>query len=46
VALLRPVAVLLQRYQGEGVGFYLTMPSRHLLRPAKVAESLVCDQEH
>jgi hypothetical protein len=42
----RPATVLLQRLQGEGVGFYLAVPAIHLFGPAKIVKSLVCHQEH
>ena len=40
------LAVLLQYLQGEGVGFYLSVPSLHLLRLAKIVESLMHYQEY
>ena len=43
---IRPVTVLLQHLQGEGIGFYLPMPALYLLRPTKVVESFVCHQEY
>src|SRR5215212_447604 len=43
---VRPVAVLLQYIEGEGVGLYFAVSSLHLLRLAKIVEGLVCDQEH
>ncbi len=41
-----PLAVLLQHFEGEGVGLYFAVSSLHLLRLAKIVEGLVCDQEH
>jgi len=41
-----PVTIVLQHLQGEGVGFYLAVPSLHLSRLAKIVESLVRYQEH
>ncbi len=37
---------MLQHLQGEGVGFYLAVPSLHLPRLAEVVEGLVRHQEH
>jgi hypothetical protein len=41
-----PVAIVLQHLQGEGIGFYLAVPSLHLPRLTKVVESLVRYQEY
>jgi len=41
-----PVAIVLQHLQGEGLGFYLPVPSLYLPRLAQVVESLVRYQEH
>ena len=40
------LAVLLQYLARECVGFYLAVPSLHLLRLAKIVESLMRHQEH
>jgi len=41
-----PLAVLLQPLQGEGVGFYLAVPSGHLPCLAQEVEGFVRHQEH
>jgi hypothetical protein len=41
-----PAAIVLQQLQGEGVGFYLPVPSLHLPGLAQIVESLVRYQEH
>ena len=39
-------AIVLQHLQGEGVGFYLPVPSLHVPSLAKLVESLVRYQEY